>query len=92
MDLLSPVKGCDPWAVHSAKSFIKNHPQGVELTVLQHRILNTIKEKGPLELKDLAGILELKEPDIERELAVLRHMEKVRGALQDGKHVIRLWD
>jgi len=92
MDLLSPLKGCDPWAVYSAKSFAKSRPQGPELTALQHRILNTIRERGSIEPKDLAGILNLKESDLERELAVLRHMEKVRGALSDGKHVTRLWD
>jgi hypothetical protein len=28
----------------------------------------------------------------ERKLAVLRHMEKVRGEFRDGRQLIRLWD
>ena len=29
--------------------------------------------------------------DLEREIAALRHMEKVRGELRSGKKYIRLW-
>ncbi len=29
--------------------------------------------------------------DLEREIATLRHMEKVRGELRQGKRIIRLW-
>jgi hypothetical protein len=29
--------------------------------------------------------------DLERELAVLRHVEKIRGALREGRKIIRPW-
>ena len=32
-----------------------------------------------------------KETDIERDIAALRHMEKIRGELRGGKKLIRLW-
>ncbi len=33
----------------------------------------------------------LQKMDLEREIACLRHMEKVRGELREGKKFIRLW-
>jgi hypothetical protein len=45
-----------------------------------------------MEPGDLSEILHIKETDLERELAALRHMERVRGQLTDGRRVIRLWD
>ncbi len=90
MDLLSPPKMCDPWAVHSAKSFGKNK-NGLEVNPVQQKIIDTLKDKGLQDPKSLAEILQIKESDLERELAALRHMEKVRGELKDGKRMIRLW-
>jgi hypothetical protein len=91
MDLLSPLKPCDPWAVHSAESFSKDGSHVLHLNENQQRILNVLKEKGTTELKTLAEILPMKETDLERELAALRHMEKVKGELRSGKKMIRLW-
>jgi hypothetical protein len=34
----------------------------------------------------------VKLPELERELATLRHMEKVRGAMRAGKKVVILWE
>ena len=91
MDLLSPLKACDPWAVYSAKSFIKGKGQGPELNPVQQKILDVLREKGPTEPKNLSEMLHIKETDFERELAALRHMEKVKGELRSGKRMIRLW-
>ena len=92
MDLLSPPKACDPWAVYTAKSFTKQEGHEAELGPLQARILALLSERGPMEPGDLSEILQIKETDLERELAALRHMERVRGQLTDGRRVIRLWD
>ncbi|MBW2131086.1 MAG: hypothetical protein JRG88_00930 [Deltaproteobacteria bacterium] len=78
MDVLSPQRACDPWAVHSAKSF-ENHSGGLEtLTLLQNTILQILRETGGVApstlLKRLDGKTTMK--DLEREFAVLRHMEK----------------
>ena len=89
IDLLSPLKACDPWAVHSAQSFSKS--ESPVLTPIQERIIAVLKKNGPTEPKDLSGMFELDEKDLEREIAILRHMERVRGELRDGKKVIRLW-
>jgi hypothetical protein len=92
MDLLSPVKACDPWAVHSAKTFIKKQGPELQLNQLQQKILELLREQGPIEPGNLYERLQEKDADIERELASLRHMEKVRGELRDGKRYIMIWD
>ena len=87
MDALSPARTCDPWAVHSAKA----HSGVQELTGTQRRILRLLAESGGMPLERLCERLDMKPADVQRDIAALRHMEKVRGALVDGVRVIRLW-
>ena len=91
MDLLSPLKACDPWAVYSAKNLIKDRKHNIVLTAIQKEILDVLKEKGAVEPRILAEMLQIEQKELERELATLRHMEKVRGELYQGKKRIRLW-
>ena len=91
MDALSPVRACDPWAVHSAKSFVKNQAGDLELNPTQQEILDILKEAGEISLDNLAQWLKIKLVDLEREVVALRHMEKVRGGLRNGTKIIRLW-
>ncbi|MBN1627316.1 MAG: hypothetical protein JW944_12405 [Deltaproteobacteria bacterium] len=90
MDLVSPLKACDPWAVYSAKSFSRSQGDNLSLTPVQEKILDILKN-GPIEPEALSDRLKIKATDLEREFAVLRHMEKIRGELKDGKRFIRLW-
>jgi len=92
IDLLSPVKACDPWAVHSAKKFLEEQGNEPQLNQLQKEILELLHEQGPIDPDKLAEHLQLKKTDIERELASLRHMEKVRGGLRDGRRLVWIWD
>ena len=93
MDALSPVKTCDPWAVHSAKSFEKHAESPPTLTAVQSEILSILKKSGGIEpqalVKELGGRLTQKE--LEREFAALRHMEKARGEKRGDRVVWRLW-
>ena len=91
MDALSPAKTCDPWAVHSAKSFCKNLGGKFDLTELQGRILKILKETGGAPPEHLVERLNISPMDLEREIAALRHMEKLRGELRGVKKYIRLW-
>jgi DNA-binding MarR family transcriptional regulator len=91
MDALSPARACDPWAVHSAKSFGRNFAGSFELTELQQRLLTVLNETGGATPEELMEGLNLAPADLEREIAALRHMEKVRGELRSGKKYIRLW-
>jgi hypothetical protein len=81
MDVLSPAKGCDPWAVHSAKSFERHSGSPVTLTPIQTEILEILEETGGVEREALLEHLEgkLTRPQLEREFATLRHMEKIRA-------------
>jgi hypothetical protein len=91
MDALSPARTCDPWAVHSAKSFGRDFAGRMELTDRQRRILDVLQETGGVTPSALAERLLIPPADLEREIAALRHMEKVRGELREGVKIIRLW-
>ena len=91
MELLSPAKACEPWAVYSAKSFAKNQDYESQLTPVQQEILAVLRKEGPTEPGRISARLQIKESVLEREIATLRHMEKMRGELKDGKRLIRLW-
>ena len=91
IDMLSPAKACDPWAVYSAKSLSKEDGSKPGVTETQAKILEILKETGGLELKLISERLQIKPADLEREIATLRHMEKIRGEIRAGKKIIRLW-
>ncbi|WDN88711.1 hypothetical protein BuS5_01679 [Desulfosarcina sp. BuS5] len=91
MDALSQARACDPWAVYSAKSLLKKGAAGPEINEIQAKILKILEETGGTELKVISEKLQIKPSDLEREIAALRHMEKIRGELKDGKRIIRLW-
>ena len=91
MDALSPARACDPWAVHTAKSLLKEEDGSSELNPIQAKILDILQETGGVEPKILAERLQLKPSALERELAALRHIEKIRGELKDGKKIVCLW-
>lgn len=91
MDAMSPVRTCDPWSVHLAKSFTGEAGSSPVMTETQKKIIRILTETGGLAPEMLASRVEMAPPDLERELATLRHMEKIRAELRDGKKVIRLW-
>lgn len=91
MEALSPPRACDPWAVYTAKSFSDSDTGSPALSEAQQKILNLLKNDGESTVENLASKLQVTSADIEREIATLRHMEKVKGALVNGVKVIRLW-
>jgi len=58
MNTLSSLQACDPWAVHSAKTFLRGKDKLSTLTPLQEKIVDYIKGKGE------AGIEEIMEKRI----------------------------
>ena len=90
MDALSPARTCDPWAVHSAKT-LEEQGGPVEINEVQKKILGILEESGGIEPRLLVDRLQIKPSDLEREIAALRHMEKIRGELRDGKKIVCLW-
>ena len=89
MEVLSPPKACDPWAVYSAKSMTDDKSP---LTNLQKKIMAVLQETNGIELEALASILELHQRDLERELATLRHMELARGFKKGNQVYFTLFD
>ena len=85
MDLLSPPKACDPWAVHSAQTFLKGKDRLSALTPLQLKLVNYLKQKGEATTEDLVENLNLTGEELRREFAVLRHMEVLRATKKGDK-------
>ena len=85
MDILSPPKSCDPWAVHSAQTFLKGKDKLSTLTPMQMKIVDYIKGKGEATIEEMTQDLNLTEEGLRREFAVLRHMELLRATKKDGK-------
>ena len=61
------------------------------LTELQEKILAILKETDGIEEELLAEKLGLKLSDLQREIATLRHMEKIRATMKGDKKVFCLW-
>jgi hypothetical protein len=92
MDALSPVRTCDPWAVHSAKRLEASGAQGLQLNEIQSRIVDLLKEVGEAEVSVVCDRLQIDPETLRREFAALRHMEKARGKPKgDGTIVLCLW-
>lgn len=93
MEALSPVKTCDPWAVHSAKSFEKHMGGDCTVSGIQSEILAILEETGGLEARDLLARLggKLSDDELQREFAALRHLEKARAEKRGDRVFLRLW-
>jgi hypothetical protein len=81
IDVQSPAKACDPWAVYSATR--SRETVGLRgtagLTETQQAIYEFIRSKGKATREQLVDNFDLTEPDLQRQLATLRHCEPVKG-------------
>ena len=82
LEALSPVKTCDPWAVHTARS-LKDLPGGLTLTPRQQQLYDLVKARGEVPKQEAARLLGVNEDDLQREFAVLRHLEMLRACKKD---------
>ena len=78
MDALNPPKGCDPWAVHSAQTFLKGKDKSATLTEIQQEIIRFVREQGKATAEEIAAEVGLSQEQLLREFATLRHMELLR--------------
>jgi hypothetical protein len=85
MDILSPPRACDPWAVHSAQTFLRGKDKLSTLTPLQRKIVNYIEEKREATTQEMVENLRLTEVDLRREFSVLRYMEILRATKRGDK-------
>jgi len=88
MDAMSPTRTCDPWAVYTAKSCSDS---GINLSEIQSKILQILKDTGGIKAEILAEKLNLDQSELQREVATLRHMEKLKAAMKDGEKILCLW-
>lgn len=91
MDALSPVRACDPWAVRSAMSMAQRVTGEWQVNEKQVRILALLKDTGGADLETISSRLGMSAVVIMRELAALRHMEKVRAAMKNGRKIFVTW-
>jgi hypothetical protein len=92
MDILSPPKACDPWAVYSAQRSLQGNDKFSTLTPMQRRIVDYVKTKGGVGAKELTEHFNMTEEEFKREFAVLRHMEVLRGTKKGPVVVYMLFD
>ena len=80
MNVLSPAKACDPWAVKMAKGSLKTAAEAeAALQGLEKRLYDLVCAEGKVRKADLPAALEVTAEQVERATAVLRHMELLRG-------------
>jgi predicted HTH transcriptional regulator len=85
MDILSPPKACDPWAVHSAQTFLKGKDKLSTLTPQQSKIVHYVREKGEATAEEMIKNLHLTEEELRREFVALRHMEILKATKRGDK-------
>jgi hypothetical protein len=83
LEQVATPKTCDPWAVYSAK---KTTEKNAELTAIQQKMLDLLRDKGPLSASAICDGLGLKESEFQTNFATLRHMELARG-FKEGDQV-----
>jgi hypothetical protein len=90
MSVLSPAKACDPWAVKMAKGSMTSSADGAaSLRGLEKRVFDLVCAEGKVRKADLPHVLEVTSEEVDRALAVLRHMELLRGQKEaDGTVVV----
>ena len=72
-------------------TFVKGAAADLKLTPAQQKIVDILQNEEPQKPEKLCERLQIKATDLERDIAALRHMEKIRGELRGGKKLIRLW-
>ena len=81
LDARLGVKACDPWTVHSATRLRESSGLGGAegLNELQKAIYELVKSKGKVTRQEVMENLNLSEQEIQKQLAILRHCELVKG-------------
>lgn len=89
---VQPPRPCDPAAVSSAVATRRQLGQkGTEgLTRLQKEIYEYVKERGRVPREELAPAFNLPQWEMEKQIAVLRHCELLRGSKEGDRVYITL--
>lgn len=88
------VRTCDPLAVYSAKQTLKMAGVKAEekLTETQKAIHDLIKSKGKVTMEELSRELNIPRRELEIQIAILRHLELIKGQKEGTKTYIVPWN
>lgn len=75
MDVLSPPKACDPWAVYAAQCSLQGKNKLSALTPLQYRIVDYVRGKGKVTAEEVTEHLHITEGEAQ---------ERIRRAATHG--------
>lgn len=91
---LQPPKSCDVAAVHSAKTHrqLSGESGADGLTELQSTMYNRIKESGKFTRPELMALFNLKEWELDKQIAILRHCELIKARKIGGQIYIVPFD
>lgn len=94
MDLMSPAKACDPWAVKMAKgSFTSKADAADTLRGPEKELYELVKKRRRITVEEAKESLSLGQNEIQKVFSVLRHMELLRGSKRtDGGVDLLLFD
>lgn len=84
---IEPPRSCDVAAVHSAKKNreMQGHSGTEGLTELQRDIYNYVKQQGKATKPEIAKKFKLADWELDKQFAVLRHCELLKGRKIEGK-------
>ena len=87
IDVLSPTKSCDPWAVYSAtRTRESSGLTGIEgLTSLQQAIYAFVKNRGKVTAEEITTKFNLSQRDMQNQFATLRHCELIKGHKENDR-------
>lgn len=88
IDVRSPAKPCDPWAVYSATRTrdTAGHTGAEGLNTLQQAIYTYIKDKGKVTPDEVMTRFNITSQDLQNQIATLRHCELVKGQ-KEGSNI-----
>jgi transcription initiation factor IIE alpha subunit len=94
MDVMQPANPCDPWAVFTAtRSRERSGFKGAEgLTAQQTAIYEFVKSKGKATGEEVMENFGISQRDLERQVAILRHCELVKGHKEGDTVYLVLFD
>lgn len=94
MGALQPPKTCDVTATHLAKKHRQSSGQtGTEgLLEIQRKIFEFIKKQGRATREQIMREFEIPGWELEKQIAILRHCELVKGRKEEGETFIVLFD
>ncbi|MBW1997794.1 MAG: hypothetical protein JRJ29_07500 [Deltaproteobacteria bacterium] len=76
LEIKASPRVCDPWAVYTAKKEVGGKPT---LTPVQEKMVDLIRNRGPLGLNEICRELGITEEEFRTSFAALRHMELARA-------------